>query len=471
MSLIYCGLSGLFVLGYFVKWRILFGITLGDEGMRGLRMTAGLLALMVASLSAAQIVKVEDVRIAHANDRTRVVLDLDRAGAHNLFDLTNPNRVVIDVSNARFSGSQASMPAATGLVSGIRIANRETGDARLVLDLDEPVRAKSFALQPGSGSGHRVVIDLHQVGGTAPVVRTSPKLNAQRELVIAIDAGHGGKDPGARGRGGLLEKDVVLRISKRLAELIDAEPGMRPFLTRNGDQFLHLTHRIRRAQAAGADLFISIHADAFTDRRVRGASVYVLSDKGESDEASKLLAQRENDADLIGGVDISEIESDQVASVLVDLSQNWAKAESIEVGDTLIGEIGRVTKVRKPKVQRAGFRVLKSPDIPSVLIETAFISNPQDESNLRSVQFQQRLAQALHNGIRSYFYANPPAGTRIASLSRDRQPAREHVIRSGDTLSEIAQRYNVSLSRLRSTNSISGSRIRVGQVLRIPPAG
>jgi len=431
-------------------------------------MTAGLLALFTASLVAAQTVQVKDVRIAHANDRTRVVLDLDRAAAHNLFDLTNPNRVVVDVTDARFAETQAGMPAATGLVSGIRIANRETGAARLVLDLDEPVRAKSFELAPGSGYGHRLVIDLNQVGAAAPVARTSPQLKQKRQLVIAIDAGHGGKDPGAQGRGGLLEKDAVLAISKRLAALIDAEPGMRPFLTRSGDQFLHLGHRMRRAQAAGADLFISIHADAFTDRRVRGASVYVLSEKGATDEAAKLLAQRENEADLIGGVDISD-KNDQLASVLVDLSQTASKAASIEVGDALIGEIGRVSKVRKPKVQQAGFRVLKSPDIPSVLVETAFISNPQDESNLRSVQYQQRLAQALHNGIRNYFYANPPTGTQIAALSRDQRRAREHVIRSGDTLSEIAQRYNVSLSRLRAANRINGSRIRVGQVLRIPP--
>ncbi|NND55281.1 MAG: AMIN domain-containing protein [Gammaproteobacteria bacterium] len=431
-------------------------------------MTVCVLALTLASIAAAQTVQVKDVRIAHADSRTRVVLDLSNAAEHNLFDLTNPNRVVVDLSNARFATGPSSLPAATGLVAGLRVANRETGTARLVLDLDEPVRAKSFSLAPGAGQGHRLVIDLQDVGAAAPVVRTSPQLQQQRELVIAIDAGHGGKDPGARGRSGLLEKDVVLRISKRLAALIEAEPGMRPYLTRSGDQFLKLGERIKRAQDAGADLFLSIHADAFTDRRVRGASVYVLSRKGATDEASKLLAQRENDADLIGGVDISD-KDERLASVLVDLSQTASKAASIEVGDLLIGEIGRVGKIRKPKVQKAGFRVLKAADIPSVLIETAFISNPQDENNLRSVQYQQRLAQAIHSGVRKYFYANPPAGTQIAALRKEQRRTREHVIRRGDTLSQIAQRYNVSLSQLRATNSISGSRIRVGQVLRIPP--
>lgn len=435
--------------------------------MHSLRMTVGLWALMAATALAAQTIQVKDVRIAHSGDRTRVVLDLDRGSKHDLFALTNPNRVVLDVSNARFAAGQSKMPAATGLVSGLRIANRENGKARLVLDLDEPVRSKSFALQPGAGSGHRLVIDLHQLNGAAPVVKTAPQQNQQRDLVIAIDAGHGGKDPGARGRGGLLEKDAVLRISKRLAALVEAEPGMRPYLTRSGDTFLKLGQRMERAQGAGADLFISIHADSFSDRRVRGASVYVLSQKGATDEAANLLAERENEADLIGGVDISG-KDPMLAGVLVDILQNASKAASIEVGDRLIAEISRVGKVRKLKVQQAGFRVLKSPGIPSVLVETAFISNPQDESNLRSVQYQQRMAQALHQGIRSYFYTNPPAGSRIAALRTVPQDSQQHVIRRGDTLSEIANRYNVSVAQLQSENRIDGSQIRIGQVLRIP---
>lgn len=456
--------------------------------MRSLRMTLGLAALLAAVSAFAEPASISDVRIAHTPDRTRIVLDLSAGTAHNLFALTNPNRVVVDVSDARFAGSD-SVAAAGGLVAGIRTANREDGRARLVLDLDEAVRSKSFALQPGGGYGHRVVVDLFPVTGatqsaapasavaakSAPaanppaVTRTAPSSESQRDLVIAIDAGHGGKDPGARGHGGLLEKDVVLRISKRLAELVDREPGMRAYLVRSDDTFYQLSERMARAHRAGADLFVSIHADAFTDRRVRGASVYVLSEKGASDEAAKLLAERENSSDSIGGVSISD-KNDTLAGVLVDLSQNAALEASIEVGEEIINEMSRVGKVRKTSVQKAGFRVLKSPDIPSVLIETAFISNPQDESNLKSVQYQQRLAQAMHSGIRDYFYANPPAGTMVAALSRSQGAARQHVIRSGDTLSEIAQRYNVSVSHLQSTNRINGSRIRVGQVLTIPPS-
>ncbi len=435
--------------------------------MRSLRMTVGICALLWAFSTAAETVRVKDVRIAHTGERTRVVLDLDSNAQHKLFTLANPNRVVVDLTDTTFSRGQSALPKAIGLVGNLRINNREDGKARLVLDLDEAVRPKSFELQPGAGYGHRLVVDLYPLDAAPAVIKTSPHKAQSRDLIIAIDAGHGGKDPGARGRGGLLEKDAVLRIGNRLAKLVEAEPGMRPYMTRKGDSFLKLGNRMQRAQDAGADMFISIHADSFSDRRVRGASVYVLSNKGASDEAAKLLAKRENDADLVAGVSLND-KDDTLAAVLVNLSQNASLEASIEVGDLLIDELQRVGKVRKQSVQKAGFRVLKSADIPSVLVETAFISNPKDESNLRSVQYQQRLAQAMHNGIRDYFFANPPEGTRIASLSRSQKSTREHVIRRGDTLSEIAQRYNVSVSRLRATNRINGSRIRVGQVLTIP---
>jgi N-acetylmuramoyl-L-alanine amidase len=299
-------------------------------------------------------------------------------------------------------------------------------------------------------------------------VKSAPKREGSRDIVVAIDPGHGGKDPGARGRGGLREKDAVLQIGKRFAQLVNKEPGMKGYMTRDSDTFLHLRERIRRAEAAGADLFVSIHADAFTDRRVHGATIYALSDKGATDEAAALLAKRENDSDLIGGVDISDKDA-TLAGVLVDLSQNASLGSSLDVGDLFIAEMSRIGKMRKKTVQQAGFRVLKSPDIPSLLIETAFISNPQDESNLKSTQYQQRLAQSMHNAVRVYFYTHPPRGTKIAELSRTRQMALQHVIRRGDTLSEIAELYNVSITRIRAENKLRGNNIRIGQVLRIPP--
>ena len=438
----------------------------------------GICLLLAGSQLAAETVRVTGVRISDAADRTRVVLDLDRAAKYELFTLSNPSRVVVDLRSGAFALGKTRLPSGTGVVANLRGANRDDGTARLVLDLDDAARPDSFLIAPKDGQGYRLVVDLlHAVGPAAAaaasspdrVVKKAPPATGQRDLVIAIDPGHGGKDPGARGHGGLLEKQAVLEIGRRLAALIDAEPGMRSFLTRNDDRFLKLNERIERAGRAGADLFVSIHADAFTDRKVRGATVYALSERGATDEAARFPAERENNADFIGGVDLAD-KDDVLAKVLVDLSQNASLDASIEVGDLFIGELARIGKVRKTTVQQAGFRVLKAPDIPSLLVETAFISNPNDESNLKSVQYQQRLARAMHSGIKSYFYTNPPAGTRVAKLSRSQRMAREHVIRRGDTLSQIAQRYNVSVSRIQAENRLRGNSIQVGQVLRIPPA-
>ncbi|MEJ2160176.1 MAG: N-acetylmuramoyl-L-alanine amidase [Chromatiales bacterium] len=429
----------------------------------------GFCALLCAAQLAAQTTSVKDVRIAHTGDRTRIVLDLDGPAQHKLFTLANPSRVVVDLAQGRFALGAAKLPGGAGVVANMRGANRQDGTARLVLDLGDAARPKSFLLEPSGQFGYRIVVDLMPIDAAPVVVKKAPSSTGQRDLVIAIDPGHGGKDPGARGRGGLQEKKAVLEIGKRLAHMIDDEPGMRAFMTRKDDRFLKLAERIELAHKAGADLFVSIHADSFKDRRVRGSTIYVLSEKGATDEAAKLLAERENSADLIGGVALKD-KDDMLASVLVDLSQNASLEASMEVGDLFIDQMSLVGKMRKSRVQQAGFMVLKSPDIPSVLIETAFISNAQDESNLKSVQYQERLARAMHKGIKSYFYANPPPGSRVAQLSRDQRMAREHVIRSGDTLSEIAQRYNVSVSRIRAENRLNGNTIRVGQVLRIPPA-
>jgi N-acetylmuramoyl-L-alanine amidase len=429
----------------------------------------GFCALLCAAQLAAQTTSVKDVRIAHTGDRTRIVLDLDGPAQHKLFTLANPSRVVVDLAQGRFALGAAKLPGGAGVVANMRGANRQDGTARLVLDLGDAARPKSFLLEPSGQFGYRIVVDLMPIDAAPVVVKKAPSSTGQRDLVIAIDPGHGGKDPGARGRGGLQEKKAVLEIGRRLAQMIDDEPGMRAFMTRKDDRFLKLAERIELAHKAGADLFVSIHADSFKDRRVRGSTIYVLSEKGATDEAAKLLAERENSADLIGGVALKD-KDDMLASVLVDLSQNASMEASMEVGDLFIDQMSLVGKMRKSRVQQAGFMVLKSPDIPSVLIETAFISNAQDESNLKSVQYQQRLARAMHKGIKSYFYANPPPGSRVAQLSRDQRMAREHVIRSGDTLSEIAQRYNVSVSRIRAENRLNGNTIRVGQVLRIPPA-
>jgi N-acetylmuramoyl-L-alanine amidase len=264
------------------------------------------------------------------------------------------------------------------------------------------------------------------------------------------------------------EKDVTLKIARRLAEVINAEPGMRAVLTRSRDEFIPLRARMERARAAQADLFVSIHADAVRNRRVQGASVYVLNEKGATDEAARRLAARENAADLIGGVSLGNKDR-TLASVLMDLSQNASLSSSIEVGDDVLAELKRVGTVRKPRVMQAPFMVLKSPDVPSLLIETAYISNPEEERRLDSHGYRDRLARAVFSGVRNYFYRNPPRGTLVAELSRGRSsPERQHVIREGETLSLIATRYNVSVRRIRDANRLPSDHVTVGQVLRIP---
>ena len=277
---------------------------------------------------------------------------------------------------------------------------------------------------------------------------------------VVIDAGHGGKDPGAVGRRGTREKTVVLDIARKLAALIKKEPGMRPVMIREGDYYIGLRQRINKARKHNADLFISIHADAFRDRRARGSSVFVLSNRGASSEMARWLAAKENAADLAGGVSIDD-KDDVLASVLLDLSQSASREASHEVASNMLDELKRVGKTHKSTVQSAGFMVLKSPDIPSILVETAFISNPTEETNLRSSKYQEKLAKAMLNGIRDYFDNNPPPGTL--------RVARKHTIKSGDTLSEIAAAYQVSLSSLRGFNSLKSDRLRVGDTLRIPP--
>ncbi|HJR70111.1 MAG TPA: N-acetylmuramoyl-L-alanine amidase, partial [Gammaproteobacteria bacterium] len=295
-----------------------------------------------------------------------------------------------------------------------------------------------------------------------------PSTDRGRDVVVVIDAGHGGEDPGASGRAGAREKDVVLAIARRLRTEIDAQPGMRAVMVRDGDYFVSHRQRMQVAHDARADFFISIHADSYRDSGAKGATVYVLSEKGASDEAALVLAQRENASDLIGGVSLAD--KDQLlARVLLDLSQNASLSASMAAGQGLIRRMAAVTTMRKHIVQQAPFLVLKSPDIPSVLVETAYISNPREEAALRSAKYQTSLATALRQGIVDYFAANPPQGSYFAAHAPAEAggPLR-HVIARGDTLSEIAERYRVSSQSIRRSNSLRTDLLRVGQVLTIP---
>ena len=410
---------------------------------------------------------IKNVRLWAEDERTRVVLDVSSAARHSMFTLQGPDRLVVDVVSGEIAKDLKSLPKG-GVVKSIRTGRRPDGRLRVVLDLVGAVRPRSFTVAPSDGYGDRLVIDLHSQGTQRDAIRKAEEYLSGRDIVVAIDAGHGGRDPGAVGRARTKEKDIALLVSKKLAKRISAEYGMQAVLVRSGDYYVDHRDRMEIARKAKADLFISIHADAVEDRRAKGASVYVLSLKGTSDEAARQLAERENGTSVLGGLSLSD-KDPVLASVLLDLSQNASLSASLEVAKEVITELARVGKVRRRTVQQAGFLVLKSPDVPSVLVEMAYISNPDEEKLLRSSSHQNNLADAMLKGIRSYFYVNPPADTLIAA-NRKRGIADpiNYVIARGDTLSEIAERYNVSISRIKATNRLSGDTVMIGQTLQIP---
>jgi N-acetylmuramoyl-L-alanine amidase len=376
---------------------------------------ATLLLLAAASVLPAHAVEIRAVRLWASPDSTRVVLDLSGSAQHSLLVLTNPDRIVLDVAGARLAGGSHA-PSGAGVVKDVRIAHRASGELRIVFDLARSIRAKSFLTTPNDRYGYRLVIDLGSTASADTPVKAEHARPDARDLIIAIDAGHGGDDPGAIGKYGTREKDVVLAIARALAQRVDAEPGMKAVLTRNGDYFVPLRDRMQRARALQADLFVSIHADSIRDRSVNGSSVYILSQRGATDEASRWLAERENASDLIGGVSLDD-KGDVLASVLLDLSQSASLSASQAAAEHILHQLNLVGEVRKPLVQQARFVVLKSPDIPSMLVETAYISNPEEEMRLRVPAHQAKLAAAIHDGLREYFYADPPVGTRIALLA------------------------------------------------------
>jgi len=424
-------------------------------------------ALLVMG-AAADAATVQAVRAWSGPEGTRIVFELSGPADHRAFALTGPDRVVIDLPGSTAS-TGLRLDEAKGAVTALRTGARPGGELRLVLELNQASKPKTFLLTPNEQYGFRLVVDLPPAAA-APVVRRAPQssTNRGRDVVVVIDAGHGGEDPGASGRGGAREKDVVLAIAKKLAAEVDSQSGMRAILVRDGDYFVSHRKRMEIAHEARADFFISIHADSYRDPTAKGATVYMLSEKGASDEAALLLAQRENAADFIGGVSLAD-KDQMLARVLLDLSQSAALNASMSAGQRLIRRMSAVTPMRRREVQQAPFLVLKSPDIPSVLVETAYISNPREEASLRSAKYQSALAAALRQGIVDYFAANPPEGSYFAMNPTAEAPsAVRHVIARGDTLSGIAARYRVSSASIRRTNSLRTDVLRVGQVLTIP---
>lgn len=393
-------------------------------------------------------------------DGTRVVFDLSAPVKYKIFSLTNPNRLVVDLQKTH--SEQPLGQVSTGVVKSVRAGKRDGGGLRVVFDLNAAVKSKSFLLTPDGASGNRLVVDL--IDDMAPVVNArSVQDQPQREVVIVIDPGHGGVDPGARGKNGVLEKNVVLGISRELARLINNEPGMRAILTRDDDRFIKLGNRRKIADQQRADLFLSIHANSFRSAKVKGSAVYALSEKGASSAAAKALADKENAADLLGGVDLSG-KDDLIKSVLMNLSQNATQQSSLQLAEKVLHGLGGVNEIHKDHVQTAGFVVLKSPSVPSVLVETAFISNPKEEKVLGSSNGQRKLAKAIFRGVQNF--VDLDMSLRLANVPSRREISYE--VQPGDTLTRVAQRYQISLARLRSVNSIRGDRLLVGKKLRIP---
>jgi N-acetylmuramoyl-L-alanine amidase len=446
----------------------------------------------------ASAAQVERIRVWHAPDQTRLVLDLSAAAEFDVFTVDKPDRVVIDLTRANAAQPLVLPAQVKGRILGLRQGTRNNGqDLRLVLDLAHGLELRKALLPPHKPYGHRLVIDLLETDppptpvvaapaltpvtsipvttlaiplpaavSTTAVSPTSPQAVVAaspapaRKYVIAIDAGHGGEDVGAIGPRGTYEKTVVLAVARELASLINQEPDMRAVLTRDGDYYVDLRDRMVRARKHRADMFVSVHADAFRNRSVRGSSVYVLSHGGATSEAGRWLAERENAADLVGGVTLDD-KDHQLRSVLLDLSQTASLEASLDVAGNVLGALRRVGAVHRTQVQAAGFMVLKSPDIPSLLVETAFISNPAEEQQLRDQKFRRKLAGAIRDGVKAYFHSQPLPGQRYAKR-------RQHRVTRGDTLTGIAQRYEVSAQQILAANNRREQTVRLGEVLRIP---
>ncbi len=484
--------------------------------MRASLFRFGLCALMAAAAglpASAHAAEIRGARVWAGPEYTRVVFDLSGPVS---YDVTpRGDQVRVDLGNDRVA-SAFEAPAAQGLFKGIS-THRRGGKLELLADVSAGARPKSFMLKPGGGYGYRLVLDLYPRDGAkspdAKVVaparqiakvavakadkrevltlrQVAEQMGGERKVVVAVDAGHGGVDPGAHGPHGTLEKNVTLAVARKLAALIDKQPGMQAVLTRDGDYFIPLKRRYEIAREKNADLFVSIHADAFRNGDAKGSSVWVLSSRGKSTVAARWLADRENSSDLIGGVSLAS-EDDSLASVLLDMQQGWAVQASESIAGNVLKALGKLGPTHRGYVERANFVVLRSPDVPSILVETAFISNPSEERKLRDPEHQAELAEAVMGGVRNYFETTPPPGTWFAAQAARRNgtvlasvqatdaPAGKraddsvqdmHKVARGESLGSIARQYGVSVGALKSANRISGNgdTLRAGSVLTIP---
>ena len=416
----------------------------------------------IANAGAAE--RISAIRVWPAQDYTRITIEASQPIRHELLLVKNPDRLVLDLEGVDFDSVQREISGkilpSDPYIGQMRAGRYKPGVVRVVLDLKTEVKPQIFMLEPVGDYGHRLVLDVYPLvpidplmallqkpevkagtgasttevalpatpdaaapeAGPAPSGKTEPAVRAKpvvsRLVTIVVDAGHGGEDPGAKGRGGSREKNVTLTIARKLKAIIDAEPNMRAVLTRDGDYFIPLQVRVQKARRVHADLFVSVHADAFVGSHARGSSVFALSERGATSTAAKLLAKRENDADLIGGVDLN-VKDRYLAMTLADLSLTAQINDSLKLGKAVLSELGGVNDLHKGRVEQAGFAVLKAPDIPSILVETAFISNPDEERKLNDEAYQEKMAQAIFKGIKRYFTKNPPLSrSTVAALDK-----------------------------------------------------
>jgi N-acetylmuramoyl-L-alanine amidase len=468
---------------------------------------------------------IEGVRLSDDGTTTRVVLDVAGALRYQVQNLSDQEKVIVELRDAEAAPSIVAAAKAKGFFKKATLERSEKSNVQLVLHVAPNTVAKAFSLGPNGAYGHRVVIDLRKhvdavsLPATASTAKTKsvnavasePKIaeaprrekvenhtpsskdtrdRASKPFVVAVDAGHGGKDPGAHGAAGTQEKQVTLAIARKLARLINQEPNMRAVLIRDGDFYIGLRQRIGKARQHKADLFVSIHADAFTRRDAKGSSVYVLSERGATSEAARWIAAQENASDLVGGVSLDD-KDQMLASVLLDLSQAATIESSMDLGGHVLKSLGNIGPLHRTRVERAGFMVLKSPDIPSILVETAFISNPDEERKLASSSHQTKLAEAILGGIRGYARRAVPVRQQAPALRTAENEAipvspakatkkvkavpppkpldkRAHMIEPGDTLDKLSQRYQVSRETIKIANNLPTEDLSVGRVIEIP---
>lgn len=447
--------------------------------MRSSLLTCVLLLGGLGNPAAAAVV--EELRALQADDHTRLEFELDTSLEHRVFTLENPDRVVVDLMGSRLARALDGVELDNTPIARIRSAPRNEQDLRVVFDLNEKVQPRSFVVASTNGRGQRLVVELHNAAGAerprpvADAIATAVDTN-NRDIVIAISAGHGGQDPGAIGVNRLQEKRVTLAIAREMEALINATPGFRAVMLRDGDYYVGLWDRVSLAHKHNADFYVAIHADAHAKSNAQGATIYALSPNGATSEQARLLAEKENSSDLIGGVgSVSLRDKDAVlASVLLDLSMTGTIATSLEIGDRLIASLSDVIRLRRKNVEQAAFVELKSADIPSLLVESGYVTNSKDARNLDNPAWRRRFAGALVQGITQWFHERPPRGSWVAWQKEHGGSIgpSTYTVKRGDTLSQIAERFHVSMALLQDSNRLrSANDIRIGQTLKLPASG